>query len=89
MPEQEFSATVISKEVITQNFYSIRTGSTTRYYNMIAFEFPDGSNIRLQVKPKDIFDTLQEGDTGMLTYKGNKDSKIIENKLFISFEKDE
>jgi len=72
------------------------------YFNyIVAFRLPDGTEKELQVLSASpsispvIFDNLQEGDTGTLSFQEHKniskwkDTDQWEHRRFISFEKDE
>jgi len=75
---------------MTDRGYTPRNGSGVRYHRYITFKFPDGSEKEFNVQNANIYDDLQEGDTGMLSYKEKKANTInLGNKHFISFEKDE
>ena len=53
----------------------------------ITFIFPDGNVRKIHVE-KSVYDTLQIGDTGMLSYKALCPDSILGSTQFISFEKD-
>jgi len=61
------------------------SGNETRYY--VTFKFPDDSERDCGIHNVKIYDLLQEGDTGMLSYKQFKNS-TSRYLRFVSFEKD-
>ena len=104
-PEQSAQVEVVSKRVIKER----RRRFTTRYTYIVTFEFSDGSAKEVEVDRNStrgnpitelynfIYDTIDEGDTGILTYKEIENIEVyFENenlcrggRKFISFEKDQ
>ncbi|MDR1628872.1 MAG: DUF2500 domain-containing protein [Oscillospiraceae bacterium] len=81
MPEQVAWVEIIKKEIRTE-------GSDPQFFYSIAtFKTSDGIEIELQVF-RDVYKTMQEGDTGMLTYKALENSTRWTERNFISFEKE-
>lgn len=84
MPEQKIWVQAVAKEL--RIIHSSGGAPNSKYY-IVTFESSDGLKINLRVKPKEAFDSIQEGDAGILTYKG-KDSEKFNDKIFINFEKE-
>jgi len=90
--EQYAQVEVVGKRVRPT---SVRHGKDSY---IVAFKFPDGSVKELEVGigRRKVYDSIQEGDTGMLTYKEreNIEEKIKNEELqfdgrrFISFKRD-
>ena len=89
-PVQSRRVEVVSKRTKAAYYHSTGGGvykkSTPDGY--ITFEFSDGFEKEFYVKSAEIYNVLQEGDTGILSYKQVKDGTGIMEKRFISFEKD-
>ena len=80
-PEQTALVKVVKKSIIHTN--AGRASGTNR---IITFEFPDGSRKGFQLNKPAVFDTYNDGDTGVLVYKESK-GWIATDRLIISFEK--
>jgi len=83
MPEQEVWVQVVKKEIRR------RAAPDGDYKDKIAtFETSDGIKIVLKIRYNKVFDSISEGDTGTLTFKGFIDSEKVSDRIFISFEKE-
>lgn len=95
-PERSASAEVVNKRV-SRYFSPGHRSTRTSYTYYVTFEFPDGLvkeikvdfislSGRSKIEPySSIYDSLIEGNTGILTYKEIEDYDV---RSFISFEKD-
>jgi len=110
-PEQNERAEVAGKRIIkgdngrTDVYYGKRPYNALGYvyydsesvytHYIVAFKCPDGAIKELRVNSEKMYDSLREGDTGILTYKerGSIEKKIesenlcYKDRLFIGFEK--
>ena len=89
-PVQTAHVTVLSKRM--EDAY-IKSGGgglaklkEPNYY--VTFQFADGSKKELFVESSKIYDTLEEGETGTLSYKRLGNSGWIGARSFVGFEKD-
>lgn len=80
-PEQVAWVQIIKKEI------RIEGSDPQFFYSIATFKTSDGIEIELKVF-RDVYKTMQEGDTGILTYKTLENSTRWEQRKFISFEKD-
>jgi len=65
------------------------SGKTYRY--IVAFQLPDGTEKELRVgkiNSSKLYNSINDGDTGILTYKEKENVKAESDRRFISFEKD-
>ena len=87
-PVQKEHVEIVGKR-ITDRGYTPSNGSGVRYHRYVTFKFSDGSEKEFNVQKAKIYDELQEGDIGTLSYKETNSGDInLGNKHFISFEKD-
>jgi len=96
--EQSEQVEVVAKRIRSRG--SGGSGSTYRinYTYIVSFKFSDGSAKEFKVgkNSREIYDSIHEGDAGMLTYKEreNIEEKIknedmrFDGRRFISFKKD-
>ena len=86
-PVQEAHVEVISKRMEKNNYTYGRTDSIKRY---VIFRFLDGSEVEFYVAPylRKIYDSFQEGDTGILFYKQVGDGTKKSERRFVDFQKD-
>jgi len=82
-PEQKIWAQVIKKEVRRRE---VANGDVKD--QLITFETSDGIKITFDIRHKKVFDSMSEGDSGMLTFKGFIDGERRLDRIFISFEKE-
>ena len=80
-PIQTAHVEVVSKRIKKSGGAPVR-GNTISHF--VTFKFPDGSEIEFNVRTLKAYDSMQENDTGVLSYKQRKD-----RAKFVSFEKDE
>ena len=80
-PIQTAHVEVVSKRIEKSGRGPVR-GNTISHF--ATFKFPDGSEIEFNVRTLKAYDSIQENDTGVLSYKQRKD-----RAKFVSFEKDE
>ena len=98
-PEQSAQVEVVGKRIRVSNNFGKRY-SFTSYSNIVAYKFPDGLVKELEIdtgKFSSAYDSIHEGDTGILIYKEikniekkykNNDSMRYDGRFFISFERD-
>jgi len=96
-PEQQEQAEIIEKRIVEERSGD---GDGFTYHYIVAFEFSNGTVKELRVGVERSghkrYDALNEGDTGILTYKERTDIEEkyknenirFEGRRFISFEKD-
>lgn len=80
-PIQTAHVEVVSKRIKKRGNGPVR-GNTISHF--VTFKFPDGSELELSLQTLKEYDSMQENDTGVLSYKQRKD-----RAKFVSFEKDE
>ena len=80
-PIQTAHVEVVSKRIEKSGGAPVR-GNTISHF--VTFKFPDGSELELSLQTLKAYDSMQENDTGVLSYKQRKD-----RAKFVSFEKDE
>ena len=80
-PKQTAHVEVVDKRIVESGYVSRYRNNTNCY---VTFKFPDGSEIEFNVRTRKAYDSMQENDTGVLSYKQRKD-----RAKFVSFEKDE
>ena len=92
---------VVYDEILSKRWsysHSTKGGTTTERF--VTFLFPNGDEKELKITgdgKREIYESLQEGDTGMLTYKELEEDNRFGSKFFadwsfryfVSFEKDE
>jgi len=88
-PEQIAQVEVIGKR--THTSHSTK-GSTSTFY-LVNFKFLGGDEKEFKITSKtrsaaEIYNSMQEGDTGTLTYKELKNATKFDHRFFVSFEKD-
>ena len=87
-PVQEAQVTVVAKRTsdhYTRNIVSYKKSKIPNCF--VTFKFPDGSEKELKIKHA-IFENLQEGDTGTLSYKERKNATHFDHRRFVGFEKE-
>jgi len=84
-PVQTAQATVVSKEIIPGHYGHLSHGP--RYH--ITFKFDYSPAKTFSVSSQKTYDDLQEGDTGLLSYKQVNDGLVPKDNGFVDFEKDE
>jgi len=88
-PAQEAQVTVVAKR--TSDIY-VRVGKRRQKIKnprcLVTFKFPDGSEKELRIE-REIFENLNVGDTGTLSYKERKNATSFDHRRCIRFEKDE
>ena len=84
-PVQTARVTVVSKEIIPGNQGYRRYGPS--YH--ITFKFDYSPAKTFNVRSQKTYDDLQEGDTGLLSYKQVNDGLVPKDNGFVDFEKDE
>jgi len=85
-PVQTARVTVVSKEILLLNA-GIRNGRKPYYH--ITFKFDYSPAKTFNVRSQKTYDDLQEGDTGLLSYKQVNDGLVPKDNGFVDFEKDE
>ena len=92
-PEQHGQVRVVGKRIRTA-YIETEYGMEDRKYPqyLISFEFLDGVEKEFEIPGNlkislEIYDSIQEGDTGMLSYKESKNAKTYEKRRFINFKK--
>jgi len=87
MPEQIVWAEVVDKEMQVTMMFQERD----YHERFVTFKTLEEERIKLLLDGKncEVFDNLQEGETGILTFKGPINSERIFDRLFISFEKEQ
>ena len=87
-PEQHEQAIVVKKRL--HNTRDTDGPGSTFY--LITFKFFDGSIKELRVgtgkDTRKVYDSFNEGETGILTYKERENAQSYEGRQFVSFEKD-
>jgi len=86
MPEQKVRAKVAEKALFRhEGGYRL----PAMEYQFVTFETADGIKVKLELgKAFRLYSEIQEGDAGMLRFKGPVDSDRYADRLFISFEKE-
>jgi hypothetical protein len=58
------------------------------YSYFVTFKFPDGTEKEFNVQNADIYESLEKGDVGIISFKQVGDGTGFMGKRFINFEKD-
>ena len=88
-PEQHEQAVVVEKRLHQTRSADGGPGST---FYLVTFKFFDDSIKELRVgtgkDTRKVYDSFNESETGILTYKERENAKSYEDRQFVSFEKD-